>query len=254
MNLEPTLFLHLTATLKGLHDPLSLTDLLERFESQDPRGWAHAQRVAQLVARTLTRLRIDPSRHPPMVTAALLHDVGRLGLPIELTQRQGRLEEGALKTVRFHPSIGAGLVRGNVEVAQELRRSIREHHERWDGRGYPNGVSGVDIGAGARLIAVCEAFDAMTIGQLHTAPLKSAEAVNELHRGAGTQFDPRAVHAFLRAMQPEPTQPHPHPPHTHQTPPVSHGKPTSLVRLKRGESRSAVAITPAPPLEAARGE
>ncbi len=198
--LQPALRLHVRQALLGLAVPETLVELLNRFALSDPHGWGHSERVAALCAGVCADLGVSEPRTAALVVAALLHDIGRLGVSNELLVPDRRFDDADRAAMRLHPIIGAGLIRGASPLAASLRRTVREHHEHWDGGGYPYGLSGETIGVGARLIAVCEAFDAM----IDTAPSSNNDArgaaLEELKRAAGSQFEPRSVAAVARAL------------------------------------------------------
>lgn len=133
---------------------------------------------------------------------ALLHDIGKVGVPDGILNSSGRLSEAAWKIVRQHPARGAELLQDLPEFAGALP-IVRSHHERWDGTGYPDGLAGEAIPVGARIFAVADAMDAMWSDRPHQAAMSLPEIEEEIRRGAGTQFDPRLVEVFLSIPQSE---------------------------------------------------
>lgn len=129
--------------------------------------------------------------------AALLHDIGKLGIPDRVLKNPGPLTSEEWTVVRKHPQIGAEIV-VNVSNLLDVAELIQNHHERWDGTGYPNGVSGEKIPLGARIIAVADAYTAMVNHRVYRSACTPDEAVAELERCSGTIFDPGVVRAFLR--------------------------------------------------------
>ncbi len=123
-------------------------------------------------------------------TAGLLHDIGKFVLSDRVMERGGQLEESDWRGIRRHPDIGAELLR-DIGVYGPVAEIVRAHHERMDGRGYPRGLSGDEIPAIARIVAVAEVYDTLTAPDTYRTPMNSFEALNELRRVAGSQLDPR---------------------------------------------------------------
>jgi putative nucleotidyltransferase with HDIG domain len=132
--------------------------------------------------------------------AGLLHDIGKTGLPSELLLKPSKLSADELRRVRAHAELGASIV-DQIEFLKQLTPVILHHHECYDGSGYPASLSGDQIPLLARILAVADAFDAMTTKRAYQKRLSYAQACNELESGAGTQFDPRIVAALLEALE-----------------------------------------------------
>ena len=131
--------------------------------------------------------------------AAVLHDIGKIAVPEAILNKPGPLDAEEWEFIRRHTLAGETI----MQAAPSLRASseiVRSTHERWDGRGYPDQLSGEGIALGARIIAVCDAFDAMLARRPYAAPVTSAAALAELVRHAGTQFDPKVVEAFCAVV------------------------------------------------------
>ena len=151
--------------------------------------------LERLVEELATRLGLDAEARVLCVEAARLHDVGQVGVPDEILQKRERLSPQEWELIREHPRIGARLVAeagGSGRVAE----TIAHHHEHWDGGGYPDGLVGQEIPLPARILAVCDAYCAMRSCRPQRGPRTRDQAVAELHRRAGTQFDPQVVTAF----------------------------------------------------------
>ena len=131
-----------------------------------------------------------------MRSAALLHDIGKVGIPDDVLHKGGDLTEPEWRTMREHPVIGERIVR-TIPGLGPVARIIRHEHERWDGTGYPDGLSGDEIPIGARIVLACDAYNAMTSDRPYRQALPHQEAMHELSEGAGTQFDPEVTEILI---------------------------------------------------------
>jgi HD-GYP domain-containing protein (c-di-GMP phosphodiesterase class II) len=131
--------------------------------------------------------------------AGMLHDVGKLGVPTQVLQKTGPLSEDEFAAIQLHPMRGLEIVR-EIGFLYEALNGIMHHHERIDGRGYPMGLAGHEIPEFARVIAVADAFDSMTTTRSYREAQTIDQAVSELRKGAGSQFDPVIVEAFIAAV------------------------------------------------------
>jgi HD-GYP domain-containing protein (c-di-GMP phosphodiesterase class II) len=157
----------------------------------------HGARVARLAEEFALRLGWSELERSSLRLGAILHDIGKLTVSPAVLLKPGGLTPGELAEVRRHPLTGAWLV-GSVPFLRAALSCVLLHHERWDGGGYPTGRSRGATPAGARLLAVVDAFDAMVSDRPYRRALSVAEALGELERGAGTQFDPVLAEAFVR--------------------------------------------------------
>lgn len=172
--------------------------LSQAIEARDPYTRGHSGRVAELAVVVARRLGWKESRLNALRLGGLLHDVGKLNLDGSILRKPGPLSEHEYGEIRRHPLAGARLIRG-FEALRPALPYILFHHERWDGSGYPSGRSREQIPIGARILAVADAFDAMISFRPYRAPLTRRGALAEVAGGAGTQFDPVVVRAFLAA-------------------------------------------------------
>ena len=155
----------------------------------------HLRRVAQLSAAIGARLGLRSAALSTLWAGALLHDIGKLGVDASILAKPGRLTAEEYEAVQRHTLIGEWIARahtGDLAVA----RVVRHHHERWDGLGYPDSLRAQAIPLGARIVAVADAFDAMTTQRPYNQPLTPAEAASTLADGAGAFWDPRIVAAL----------------------------------------------------------
>ena len=179
------------ATLNGLLAVLTLAD-------QD--AYAHAYRVAALSASVGCAMQLDGDDMASLERAALLHDVGKFAMPEAVLRKPAPLTTEELDLIRQHPQIAADLM-AHVPFLASAADLVRDAHERIDGLGYPNGARASDVALGARIISVADAFDAMTRPRVFRDAITPAEALLELERCAGTQFDATVVATFKRVVQ-----------------------------------------------------
>jgi HD-GYP domain-containing protein (c-di-GMP phosphodiesterase class II) len=168
-----------------------LAAIVRGLEERD-QTQGHGARVAELAESVARRLGWGPERIAILRHAAPLHDVGKVVVRSEVLLKPTALSEDEVAEVRTHPRAGASLVLP-LPNARHILPYVLLHHERWDGSGYPCGLGGRSIPVEARLLAVADALDAMTVPRPYREPLTREEALAELERGAGSQFDPQLV-------------------------------------------------------------
>ena len=164
-------------------------------DAKDPSTQRHSERVAQLAGELAGVRGWDPARIVLLHSAALVHDVGKIGVPDTILLKPGKLTDDEYEKVKSHSTLGAEIVADLLSREQVLW--IRHHHERHDGRGYPDGVAGSEISEGASLMAVADAWDAMTVARPYGSPRPIAEAIEEMRRGIDRQWARRSVEALL---------------------------------------------------------
>jgi cyclic di-GMP phosphodiesterase len=172
--------------------------LADALEAKDPLTGHHAQRV-QLYALALTEA-VDPSllEDPSLEYGFLLHDLGKMAIPDETLDKAGPLTRDEWALMRAHPQLGAEMLAGVTLLQGGGLEVVRHHHERWDGRGYPDGLAGDAIPIGARIFALADALDAITSKRPYRDALPWERALEEIRSGTGRQFDPHVVDAFCR--------------------------------------------------------
>jgi diguanylate cyclase (GGDEF)-like protein len=168
--------------------------LAKAVDARDAYTGSHSERVADLAARIATRLGVDREQIELTRLAGSLHDLGKLAIPEEILRKPGPLSETERLVLERHPHIGFRML--ETLGVDPVADWVLHHHERWDGSGYPDGVSGEEIPLGARIIFVADAYDAMTSDRVYRGRLSNDEAIAELARCSGTQFDPEVVAAF----------------------------------------------------------
>jgi HD-GYP domain-containing protein (c-di-GMP phosphodiesterase class II) len=176
-----------------------LRDMADHIDLRGSYTKGHSDRVQELVAGILAELGMHGQEARQIITAARLHDLGKIGLPDQLLISSGALSPEEQDLLESYPSRGAELMKAYPDFARGLEM-VRHHHERWDGTGYPDRLSGTDIPFGARVIAVADSFDAMTSERPYRRALSIDQAAQILRGGAGRQWDPQIVDAFLASI------------------------------------------------------
>jgi HD-GYP domain-containing protein (c-di-GMP phosphodiesterase class II) len=174
--------------------------LLRVIDAREPALRDHHHSVGRFAAALGRTLRLQPEDLDVLVRAAELHDIGMLGIPENVLNKAGPLDELEIEMVQTHTLIGQRIL-GAAPAMAPVARLVRSSHERWDGGGYPDGLSGEEIPLGARIIVICDAFDVMTSERPYRKLLGTAEAVEELRANAGTQFDPNMVEPFCELAE-----------------------------------------------------
>jgi hypothetical protein len=174
--------------LLGLVAALSMHDRLTR---------GHCERVRAYTDLIAKELGLDPVEASKLHWAAMIHDIGKLDVPAEILSKPSKLTDAEFAIVKTHPQAGARLAAPLASWLGEWFHAIDEHHERWDGQGYPYGLARTDISIAGRIVAVADVFDVITAARSYKKPRPAMEARAELARCSGTQFDPTVVRAFL---------------------------------------------------------
>lgn len=172
--------------------------VVKSLEAQDPYTSGHSVRVARAARRLARELGLDAREVETVETAALLHDIGKIGVEYaEILTHEGRLTDEQYDLVREHPERGVEILESVESLDPRVLEHVLHHHERWDGKGYPAGLAGEEIPLGARIVGICDAVDAMGSRRSYRSALSASEIRLELRRCTGTQFDPRVVRAAL---------------------------------------------------------
>jgi len=174
--------------------------LAETIKVKDPSLRNHSDEVSDFVLTVANRLRLPGEQRERLRFGSLLHDVGKIAISEQILLKPGPLTEDERRIVELHPLIGSRLVR-EVPALQPLADVILHHHERWDGGGYPGGISHENIPLESRIIAVADSFSAMTAARPYRPAMSVADACLELERCSGSMFDPRIVEVFVEAVR-----------------------------------------------------
>jgi HD domain len=174
--------------------------LIQAVETKDHYTRGHSERVAGGSVLIAQQLGLREDKVQALRYAGMLHDVGKMGVPTRVLQKQGRLTGPEADSVRAHPARGLEML-GDIEFLQEALSGIYHHHERMDGKGYPLGLRGLDIPEFARVIMVADAFDSMTSNRSYRPAMSIESAIDELVACSGEQFDPAMVEAMVAALK-----------------------------------------------------
>jgi hypothetical protein len=180
----------------------TVSALCQAVETKDFYTRGHSERVSRGAVMIATEIGMRPERVGAIRYAGMLHDVGKLGVPTSVLQKRGSLTDDEYAAIQLHPMRGLDMVR-EIGFLDEALAGIMHHHERIDGRGYPMGLAGDEIPEFARVLGVADAFDAMTSDRSYRGARPIPEAIAELRKWAGKQFDPAFVDAFLAALERE---------------------------------------------------
>lgn len=169
---------------------------INAIEVKDIYTRGHSMRVARYSELIAIMMNLPSHEINQIVNAALLHDVGKMGVSSEILNKEGPLDEAEKAEIFKHPNIGVKILKP-IPVLETIIYSVLHHHERYDGKGYPMGLKGKDIPLHARIIAVADSFDAMTSNRSYRRAIPLAKTLEEIKNNAGTQFDPQIVRKFL---------------------------------------------------------
>jgi putative nucleotidyltransferase with HDIG domain len=186
------------------HERTLASALARAVDAKDSYTRSHCQTVSQLCAAIAIELGFDGERLARIRLAGLLHDVGKIGVPDAILNKPAALTDEEYEQMKRHSLLGCDIVEA-ADMPDEARW-VRHHHERFDGAGYPDRLAGEEIPLESRIILVADAFEAMTSDRPYRSAPGQEFAVAELHRHAGTQFDPRIVAALCRALDREAPQ------------------------------------------------
>lgn len=173
---------------------------LSRYiDSRVSTSGQHSTQVAQWVKSTARKMDCDEDETSAIYWAALLHDIGKIGVPDKVLSKAGPLTDEEWELMKLHPTVGSNIVQ-SLKAISHIAPVIYAHQEKYDGSGYPEGLHGEEIPLGARILTVVDAYDAMTSDRRYRKGRSHQEAAQELRQLGGKQFDPRVVDAFLEVV------------------------------------------------------
>jgi len=174
--------------------------LAAAVDAKDHYTYGHSRKVNTHAVALAEAIGLPPEEVARISTAALLHDIGKIGIPDRILNKKGKLTDEEWEVIKSHSRLGATIV-GNIPDLAPCVGFILHHHEWWDGNGYPQGLKGKTIPLGARILAVADAFAAMTSARPYRDPLCDDKVLQRLRHGAGTQFDPELVEVFVGLIE-----------------------------------------------------
>jgi putative nucleotidyltransferase with HDIG domain len=175
----------------------TLQALSNALDVRDSETEGHSRRVVEYMELIIAELPVAPENLSTLRRGALLHDIGKIGVPDNVLRKPAALSDAEWVVMKRHPEHGARII-SQIPFLQDVSRIVRHHHERWDGKGYPDGIAAEAIPLGARIFAVADSFDAMTSDRPYRRAMSVKDARVEVARCRGTQFDPNVVDAFVR--------------------------------------------------------
>ena len=174
----------------------TLQALSNALDVRDSETEGHSRRVVEYMELIIAEMPVAPAHLATLRRGALLHDIGKIGVPDNVLRKPAALSEAEWVVMKRHPEHGARII-SQIPFLEDVSRIVRHHHERWDGKGYPDGIAGESIPLGARIFAVADSFDAMTSDRPYRRAMSVKDARVEVARCRGTQFDPVVVDAFV---------------------------------------------------------
>ena len=176
--------------------------LISTIDAKDHYTYGHSERVAHLMVEFSRRMNFDQDKVDKIRIISFLHDIGKIGTPENILNKEGPLTKKEYEEMRRHSSRGYKILQP-IEFLKDHLENVLYHHERFDGKGYPEGLAGFTIPVEARMLAIVDAYDAMTTTRPYRQRLSMRKAISELKENAGTQFDPKLVQVFLDMLKTE---------------------------------------------------
>jgi len=192
-------------------EPIDIAELLERthfetimafseaLEARDQYTAGHSRRVMEYSKSIGHRMKLDKQDIEDLKRSALLHDIGKIGIPDMVLQKQTKLTDEEYDIIKSHSERGSAILK-HIKSFKDLVPAVYHHHERFDGEGYPQGIKGTEIPLHARIIAVADTFDAMTSNRAYRKALSLRTALSEIERNKGIQFDPDVANIFIEIL------------------------------------------------------
>ncbi|MDD3628913.1 MAG: HD-GYP domain-containing protein, partial [Actinomycetota bacterium] len=177
-----------------------VSTLVEAIEAKDPYSSGHSRRVAHYAECLCKELHLSEQIQKDIYLSSLLHDVGKIGITDEILLKPGKLTKEEFEIIQRHPQQGEAIV-DHFTLMHDLLSGIRSHHERYDGKGYPNKLKGDEIPLPAKIIAIADTFDALTSHRPYRSAFTPDEAISIMMENRGTQFDPELLDAFISCFK-----------------------------------------------------
>lgn len=174
--------------------------LMRAMEARDKYTEGHAQRVAELVGIIAKELKYNDWTIEKLNIASLLHDVGKIGIDDSILNKPGKLSDEEYSIIKSHPVIGYNILK-DVKNLREIVEIVKHHHERYDGKGYPDGTVGDELKLDAYIVQLADSVDAMTTDRPYRKALPPEKVISEIEKNSGTQFHPKVVDAYLKALK-----------------------------------------------------
>lgn len=179
----------------------ALKEVGEAVERKDRYTFKHSSRVADYAVKTAAKMKLGKERTERLYLASIFHDIGKINIPVEVLKKPDKLTNEEFDIVKKHPGDGADMLRKTAYA--DLAAIVEQHHERVNGRGYPFGLKGDEILTEAKIIGVCDTFDAMTEDRAYRKAFSAEYAMAEIRQLAGVQYDPEVVEAFWQVLKEE---------------------------------------------------
>jgi len=179
------------------HRNETIKTIISTLHEKNPREEAHSKRVSEICIAIGTKLEMKSDEIALLKAISNLHDIGKIAIDDSILNKKGPLDEKEWEQIKKHPEIGYRILSSSPEYA-EIAQDILSHHERYDGKGYPRGLSGEDIPLRARIISIADSYDAMISERPYRRPLTHQEALEEIKKYSGTQFDPELAKLFIQ--------------------------------------------------------
>jgi putative two-component system response regulator len=178
----------------------ALKALMRALDAKDTYTFGHSQRVVKLAMKMADKLNLENGRSYILQLAASLHDIGKIGMPDSILKKADSLEDIEMNKAKDHPLIGSEIL-GEIEELSEVASIVRHHHERYDGKGYPDGVKGDAIPLFSRILFILDTYEALATDRVYRKAMSRENALEEIAKNAGSQFDPKLVQIFLESMK-----------------------------------------------------
>jgi len=175
-------------------------DLVSVVEARDPYVHGHSRKVNIYAVALAEAIELSPDEVSKVSTAALLHDIGKIGVPVKVLNKKEKLNGENWEAIKAHPRLGANIV-SNIPSLVPCASGILHHHERWDGGGYPEGLKGEEIPIESRILAIADTFEAMTADRPYRPAFSREEVIKELRKDAGSKFDPKLINVFVGLVE-----------------------------------------------------